>query len=357
MYKIFAVNPGSTSTKLGLFEDEKPIISVKIEHPSHELNRFPKIIDQYPLRKNAMIEFLKKNGVEISSLSAVVGRGGLLKPFPSGTYHVDVKMIEDLSSAKYGEHASNLGALLAFGFEWDYNIPSYVVDPVGVDEMMDIARLSGLKEISRKSQWHALNSRAVVRQVCRNEGWDFKKENFVSAHLGGGITIAALERGRSVDVTNGFDAGPFTPERAGAIPTLELVKICFSGKYDQETILRLLVGKGGLVNYLGTSNLIEIERRIDQGDDYAKMVLNGMAYQVAKEIGGMVAVLCGKVKCIVITGGCAHSKRLVKKIIDHIKCFSAVFVVPGEDELGSLAQGALRVLCGEEIPLEYCKLA
>ncbi len=351
--KILVVNPGSTTTKMGLFENETPKAVQKVDHPASELERFPRIMDQYALRRQAMLDFLRNNSVDPHDLSAIVSRGGLLKPLPSGTYEVNTRMVETLISGDFGEHASNIGAILAYGFRWDFKVPAYVVDPPVVDEMIDIARLSGLKEIPRRSLWHALNILAVARQVCAKEGFDLKKENFVVAHLGGGISVAALEKGKAIDVSNGLEAGPYTPERAGTLPSCELVKLCFSGKFSQAEVMKLVVGRGGLVNYLGTSNLKEVQKRIEQGDDFARMVFNGMCHQIVKEIGSYVAVLKGAVKRIIITGGAANSHAIVLRIREYVEAFAPVIVVPGEDELAALAQGGLRVLRGEESPREY----
>ncbi len=351
--RIFVVNPGSTTTKLGIFEDEKPVAIGKVDHSPKELEAYPKVLDQCQMRRQVMLDFLGKHGLEPADLNAVVGRGGLLKPMVGGTYAVSEAMVEDLQSGNYGEHASNLGAVLAYSFHRDFNIPAFIVDPVVVDEMRDIARYSGLKEIPRRSIWHALNIRAVIRQVCKTEGWNFTSDNFVGTHLGGGISVVAMEAGRSVDVSNGLEAGPYTPERAGTLPTLDLAALCYSGKYTHAEMKKLVVGRGGLVNYLGTSNLIDISKRIEQGDEYARSVLAGMAYQVAKEIGSYFAVLKGKVRAFVITGGAAKCTFLVDNIKEYITPLGRVVVVPGEDELAALAMGGLRVLRGEEKAWEY----
>lgn len=352
-HRILVVNPGSTSTKLGLFEDEKQVAAQKIEHPAFELEKFPRTMDQYGLRRQVMLEFLKERQILPRQLSAVVARGGLLKPLPSGTYRICAKIVEDLAASRYGEHASNIAAILAYGLQWDFQIPAFLVDPVVVDELSDIARLSGLKEIPRRSLWHALNILAVTRLVCRRENWNFRDENFVIAHLGGGISVAAIDHGRCIDVSNGLEAGPYSPERAGTLPSLELVDLCFSGKHTHAEMRRLIVGNGGLVNYLGTSNLVEIEHRIGQGDDYAQLVLAGMCYQISKEIGSFVAVLKGKVKRIILTGGAANSTLIVSRIKEHTEAFAPVVVVPGEDELSALALGCLRVLRKEENARSY----
>lgn len=353
LYKILVVNPGSTSTKLGLFENEKQVAEKKVNHSSEDIAQYPTILDQVGLRRQAMDEFLRETGVAPSSLAAVVGRGGLLKPLPSGTYRVNRQILEDLQTSRYGEHASNMGALLANSYTIDYGTPAFIVDPPIVDELQNIARYTGIKEIPRRSIWHALNIMAVVRQTCKNEGFDLTRDNFVVAHIGGGISVASIERGRCIDVSNGLEAGPFTPERAGTLPTIELVNMCFSGKYTQSEMKKLLVGRGGLVNYLGTSSLFEVENRIKEGDKTFCEVFDAMCYQIAKEIGSYVAVLKGKVKRIIITGGGAKCPPLVEKVREYVSAFAPVHVVPGEDELAALALGGLRVLRKEAPASEY----
>jgi butyrate kinase len=354
-HRILVVNPGSTSTKVGLFENEQLIAEKKLTHSAEELSQFPSIIDQVDFRRQVMDSFLKENNIEPQNLNAVVGRGGLLRPLAGGTYKVNDAMIADLKSCKYGEHASNIGAMLAGSFQKDYQIPAFIVDPVIVDEMHDLARFSGIKEVSRRSVWHALNVMAVLRQTCKTEGFKLENENFVVAHIGGGVSVSAIEKGRCIDVSNGLEEGPYTPERAGSLPTLELVKLCFSGKYTQAEIKKLLVGKGGLVSYLGTSNMVEIAEKINQGNTEYDQVFSAMAYQIAKTIGSYVAVLKGKVTCIILTGGGTQNKLLVSKISHYISSFAKIHLVPGEDELLALAQGGLRVLRHEIEAHEYTK--
>lgn len=351
--KILVINPGSTSTKIGLFENEKLIGAKKILHSTEELDKYPNIIDQVDFRRAAIIDFVNEMNVAPTELSAVVGRGGLVKPLAGGTYKVNEALKEDLRSGAYGEHASNLGALIADTFTKEYGAPSFIVDPVIVDEWNDIARYSGLKEIPRTCVWHALNIRAVLRQSCKDLSLDLHKENFVAVHLGGGITVASIENGRCIDNTNGLIEGPFSPERAGDIPPTPLVDLCFSGKYTKSQIKKMLVGKGGMVSYLGTSNLIELEERVFKGDKAYIEILNAMAYQVSKSIGSCVSVLKGKVSRIIITGGGAHCKPLVDEISSYVKCFAPIHCVPGEDELSALALGGLRVLRGEEKAMDY----
>lgn len=350
---ILVVNPGSTSTKLGLFEDQKQISVKKVAHSAEEIAKYPKINDQVKMRRSVMDEFLSENSVVASELGAVVGRGGLLKPMRSGTYNVNQKMVDDLTSSTYGEHASNIGAMLAWTFNQDFGVPAFIVDPVVVDELQEQARFTGIKEIPRRSIWHALNIMAVVRHHCKVSNLDREKENFVVVHIGGGISVAAIKGGRCIDVSNGLEAGPFTPERAGTLPSLELVNLCFSGKYTHDEIKKLVVGRGGLVNYLGTSALPEVEKRINEGDQYAKSVLDAMSYQIAKEVGSYLVVLKGQVNSILLTGGGANNKIVTGIIKDYVETFAPVKIYPGEDELSSLALGALRVLKDETKALEY----
>lgn len=353
VFKILVVNPGSTSTKVGLFANEKLLAEKKATHSFEEISKFASINDQVDFRRKVMDDFLKENNVSPKELAAVVGRGGLLKPLPSGTYKVNDAILDDLKSCKYGEHASNIGALLANCFQKDFQIPAFIVDPPIVDELISIARYTGLKEIPRRSVWHALNIMAVVRQTCKSQNFSLENDNFVVAHMGGGISVAAIEKGRCIDVSNGLEEGPFTPERAGMIPSLELVKLCFSGKYSEAEIKKLLVGRGGLVNYLGTSSMVEVAEKINQGDKKYEEVFSAMCHQIAKEIGAYFAVLKGNVKRIILTGGGANNKLLISKVCEYIGPIAPIHVVPGEDELAALALGGLRVLRNDVAASDY----
>lgn len=353
IFKILVINPGSTSTKLGLFENEELIKDKKIMHSTTELDKYANVMEQADFRQAAIVDFLKELNVKPEELAAVVGRGGLAKPLTGGTYKINEELKADLRSGSYGEHASNLGALLANYFTTKYEVPSFIVDPVIVDEWHDIARYSGLKDIPRTSVWHALNIRSVVRQSCIDLKLDMANENFVAVHLGGGISVASIEKGRCIDCTNGLIEGPFSPERAGDIPPTPLVELCFSGKFTKDQIKRMLIGKGGVVDYLGTSNLIEVEDKVLEGDPEFCKILDAMAYQISKAIGSYVAVLKGKVNRIIITGGGAYCKPLVDEIASYVSSFAPIHLVPGEDELMALSLGALRVLRGEEEAKEY----
>lgn len=353
-YKILVINPGSTSTKVALFSNEQLLFDKKIEHSSEELSVFHKIIDQYEFRLGIILNFLKGKGIDHSALDAVVGRGGLLKPIASGTYRVNEKMLEDLHKGVSGEHASNLGGLLAHGIAEKLYIPSYIVDPVVIDEMKPVARISGIPEIPRISILHTLNQKAVARKAALDLGKNYKKVNFVVAHLGGGISVGIHCKGSIIDVNNALNGeGPFTPERSGGLPVGALVNLCFSGKFTKEEILKKIKGKGGLVAYLNTNDVREVIKRIEQGDKKAKLILEAMAYQVAKEIGAAATVLKGQIDAIILTGGIAYANEFVNMIRDRVSFISLVMVYPGEEEMLALCEGALRVLKGEEVAKIY----
>jgi butyrate kinase len=345
---ILTINPGSTSTKVALFKDNQNVHQKNLSHSAEDLEKLGRVADQYEYRMGIILDWMKETGIGLDSLAAVVGRGGLLAPIPGGTYKVSQKMIEDLKTAVRGEHASNLGAMLAKGIADNAGVQSFIVDPVSVDEFEDIARISGLPELPRRTLGHALNIKAVAYRVAKEEGKPLKQLGMIIAHLGGGISITPLKDGRMIDVNGANDQGPFSPERAGGVPTGTIVKIAFSGKFTHKELKRKLIGKAGLVGYLGTNDAREVERMIEQGDQKAQLVLRAMAYQIAKEIGAMATVLKGKVDYIVLTGGLAHSKRLVSGITDMVSFIAPVKVHPGEDEMRALAEGAYRVLSGEE---------
>ena len=352
-YKIFTINPGSTSTKVALFENKNPIFKQTISHSPFELQRFERIWGQYEYRKEKIMNLLKEMDVKIGDISAVVGRGGLFKPLKGGTYIVDDNMISDARCAKYGEHASNLGCVLAYGIAWSYHTPAYVVDPPSVDEMIPFARYSGLKELPRRSIVHALNIHATARMAASAIKKDYRKSRFVVAHLGGGMSITAVDGGKIIDCSLGLSGGPFTPERAGALPIIELLELAYSGEYTFDELKKRIIGGGGLVSYLNTNDAKEVEKRIIAGDNYAKEVYEAMAFQIAKEIGSMASVLKGDVDGVILTGGLAHSKMLLDWIKERISYIGKVMVYPGEDEMKALALGCLRVLKGEEEALKY----
>jgi len=353
-YKILVINPGSTSTKVVLFSNEQLLFGKKIEHSSKELSNFNKIIDQYHFRQDIILSFLKEKGINLSTLNAVVGRGGLLKPIASGTYRINEKMLEDLHRGVMGEHASNLGGLLAYGIAENLSIPSYIVDPVVIDEMKPVARISGMPEIPRISILHALNQKAVARKVALDLGKKYEKCNFIIAHLGGGISVGIHCKGNVIDVNNALNGeGPFTPERSGGVPVGGLVELCFSGKFTKDEIMKKIKGKGGLVAYLNTNDVREVIKMIKHGDKKAKLILEAMAYQVAKEIGAGATVLRGQIDAIILTGGIAYNNEFVNMVRDRVSFLSLVMVYPGEEEMLSLCEGALRVLRGEEVEKIY----
>ncbi len=349
MFRILVINPGSTSTKIAVFDDDKEVFKKNISHPVEELSKFEKIIDQYEFRKEVIKKALSNAQYDLKRFSAIVGRGGLLKPIPSGTYLVNELMIETLKKGEYGEHASNLGAILAKTLASPYNLPSYIVDPVVVDEMEDIARLSGLPQLRRKSIFHALNQKAVARRAATELGKTYEECNFIVAHLGGGISVGVHRRGKVVDVNNALNGdGPFTPERSGGLPAWDLVKLSLSGQYTKKEIKKMITGKGGVVAYLGTNDMREVEKKVKEGDKGYKLVFEAMAYQVAKEIASLSAVLSGIVDAIILTGGLAYSEIFTRWIKERVNFISKVLVYGGEDEMKALALGALRVLKGEE---------
>lgn len=352
-YKILAINPGSTSTKIAVYTDEMINFEQVIRHSIDELKPFAKIYDQYNYRLQLVEKALEDHNIKVNELSAVVGRGGPLKPLSSGTYAVNDIMIEDLKTEVQTEHASNLGGILARGIADQVNIPAFIVDPVSVDELQPLARISGLPEIPRRSLFHALNLKAVAHRVAKTVNKDYNDLTLIMVHLGGGISVGIQRNGQMIDVSNPNDLGPFSPERAGAVPSYGLINLCFSGQYTLNDIKKKLIGHAGLMAHLGTSDGREVESRIASGDTKAALIYEAMAYQVAKEIGAMATVVNGRLDGIVLTGGLAYSTMLVKMITERVNFIGEVIVHPGEDELKALAEGALRVLRGEEQPKVY----
>jgi butyrate kinase len=351
---ILVINPGSTSTKLSVYRGKREVYAETLYHTAEELSAYRRITDQYPFRVRVIEELLRKNGFGDALFDAIVARGGLLHPLEGGTYRVNEKMVEELLEARYGEHASNLGAIIAWNLSRTRGIPAFIVDPVVVDEMDQIARLSGLPELPRKSIFHALNQKAAARKAAERLGRKYTEVNLIVAHLGGGITVGLHKQGRVVDVNNGLDGeGPYTPERTGTLPVGDLIRLCYSGKYTREEMLQRNRGRGGVVAYLGTNDMREVERRALAGEPQWRLVFEGMAYQVAKEICALSAVVAGKVDAIVLTGGIANSELFVSWIRERVSFLAPVFVFPGEMEMEALALGAYRVLVGEEQAKEY----
>ena len=350
MYKILSVNPGSTSTKFAVYEDEKLVCLHTIRHSADDLKSFKSLLEQHEFRKNLMVDYLAKDGIDITELSAVVGRGGLVRPLESGVYSVNDKYVDDLKTRYSAEHASNLGGVIAR--EIAETIPgclALIADPVVVDEYQDVARISGLPQIPRRSMFHALNHKAIARKYAAANGTTYEKLNLVIAHMGGGISVAAHRLGKVVDSNQGLDGyGPFSPERAGTLDAGQLVDLCFEGKYTHDEIRKLLVGNGGLMAHLGINDTKVILQTVESGDKKARLVLEALAYNVAKEIGAMLAVLHGEADAVILTGGIAYSKFVVEYIKKMISPIIKVTVYPGEDEMESLAISGLRVLRGEE---------
>jgi butyrate kinase len=353
-HRVLSINPGATSTKVAIYEDEKPEKVQSIRHSPSELSSFKKTIDQLDCRKSLVLKFLRENKIKIKSLSAVVGRGGPFKSLFSGTYRVNQKMLSDVRSGNVqADHVSNLGCLLAFDLTRGTDIPAFIVDPVSVDEFPSVARISGLPELPRRSLGHALNIKMVARKAAEKMGTKYEKLNLIIVHLGSGISVTSHQKGKMIDVNNANDGGPFSPQRVGSIPVTGLAKLCLSGKYTYPQIYERLTKRGGLLAHLGTDNLEGVEKRITNGDDKAKLIYKAMVYQIAKEIGAMATTLAGKIDAIVLTGGMANSKRLVKEIKERVKFLAPLLVFPGEDEMEALTRGALRVLNGEEKAKEY----
>lgn len=353
-FRVLAINPGSTTTKIGVFDSERLLMEHTIRHSNDVISRFSSIIEQYEYRKNSILEALEREGISISKLDAVCGRGGLLRPIAGGTYSVNDQMLEDLKIGYSGQHASNLGGILANEIATSLNIPAYIVDPVVVDELEPLARISGMALINRKSIFHALNQKAVARRYAKQINVKYEELNLIVTHMGGGITVGAHRNGRVIDVNNGLHGdGPFSPERAGTVPSGDLVELCFSGEYYRKEVMKQLVGQGGLVGYLGTNDAVLIEKRIANGDEEAELIYKAMAYQIAKEIGSAASVLSGKVDAIILTGGLAYGEEFIEYISSKVDWISDIIVYPGEDELQALAEGAIRVLTGEECAKNY----
>ncbi len=354
--RILAINPGSTSTKFGVYDDLNEVLVKTLRHTVDELYPYPRILDQYEFRKNIIIDSLLEEEISLASLDVVVARGGLIKPIPGGVYKVNDILIDDLKKEILGEHASNLGALIAREIVQSSgkDIDAFIVDPVVVDEMEDIARYSGNPLLPRQSIFHALNQKAVARRYAHDIGVEYKDLNLIVVHLGGGISVGVHKGARVIDVNNGLDGeGPFSPERSGSVPVGALVKLCFSGRFQMVEIRKMITGKGGLVGYFGTNSAQDIEERVQNGDVAAKIIYEAMAYQVAKEIGSCATVLKGKVDAIIITGGLAYSKTLINWITDRVSFISKVIVYPGEDEIHALVEGVYYAHKGEIEIKEY----
>jgi len=348
---ILAVNVGSTSTKVAFYRDAERLVQETLTYGAAELAGFKDLREQLPLREAGLRAFIEKNGIDMKTVDLVISRGGLGRPAPAGAYAIDEAMCEDLMEGRYGKHPSALGPSMAMGLARQYGIPAVVIDPPSTDEFQPLARVSGLPEIERKSAFHALNQKAAARRAAAKLGKRYEDVNLVVAHLGGGITIGAHSRGRVIDCTHGLTEGPFSPERAGALPTQDLLDL--AGRMGPKDLSKKLVGQGGLAAYLGTTDAVKVEAAVKAGDAKAELIYRAMAYQVAKDIGAMAAVLAGDVDAVVLTGGLAHSGMLTGWVEKQVQFIAPVCIFPGEDEMEAMAEGALRILRGEETPRTY----
>lgn len=352
-FEVLAINPGSTSTKIAWFRDDEELWRETIRHDPKELDPYPSIADQFEFRLSTIERTVAAHGASMNNLSAVVGRGGVVDPIPGGTYRVEEALLKRLRVGKPWEHASNLGGILADAIGRPRDIPAFIVDPVAVDELKPVARITGLPELPKVSLGHALNVKATVRRAAKDLGKPWDALNFIVVHLGGGITVCAHERGRMVETNNGNDFRPFSPERAGGLPSGDLVRMCYGSELTMNEMLRKIVGRGGLSAYTGTSDVREVKAMIAEGDARAKEAYEAMAFAVAKEIGACAAVLSGAVDAVLFTGGIAFDSDFVALVQKRVQWIAPVLVYPGEDEMPALVQGALRVLRGEEKGMAY----
>lgn len=352
--KSLIINPGSTSTKIGVFEDETLLFEETLRHSTEEISQYASIVDQKDFRKEIITNLLKEKDFDINSLNMIVGRGGMLKPIPGGTYEVTDELLYDLKIGKQGQHASNLGGILAREIADTIGVPAYIVDPVVVDELIPIARYSGVPELPRTSVFHALNQKAVAKRYAKETGKAYDTLNLIVVHMGGGVSVGAHHNGRIIDVFNALDGdGAFSPERAGAVPSGALIKMCFSGEYTEKEVYSKIVGKGGFNAYLGTNDMRDVVKAANEGNEKASELIEAFIFQVCKDMGSMACVLNGKVDQIIVTGGIAYNQIVIDKIKERTEWIAPFTVYAGEDELLALVQGGLRVLNGEEKAMEY----
>lgn len=351
-FRVLAINPGSTSTKVAVYDDENLIMSESIAHSSEELSKYKCNMDQLEMRTEAIEKLLEEKEIDVKSLNAVVGRGGALPPVKSGAYRVNDLMIDTLKNRPVLDHASNLGAVIAKSIADSVEIDSFIYDSISVDEMSDVARISGLKDFERTSMGHALNTRAMALKYAKDKGLDYKSLNLIVAHVGGGATVYLHEHGQMSDMISD-DEGPFSPDRSGRVPCIALIEECYANNFSLYDMKKKIRGKGGIYSYLNTNDLRKVEEMISDGDKYAEIVYDAMVYQMAKAIGEMATVVDGDVDAIIVTGGIAHSNMFTSKLKKKVGFISHVEIMPGENEMESLAFGALRVLKGEETAREF----
>ncbi len=353
-YNILTINPGSTSTKVAVFKNRELLLELTLRHCINGLSKFPTIIDQFDFRKEIIINAVKEAGIELNSLDVVIGRGGLIKSIPSGVYEVNEALKADLLSCDKGEHASNLGGLIADDIAKSIGVKAYIADPVVVDEMCDVAKVTGIKGIERRSIFHALNQKAISRQYAEEIGREYEDLNLIVAHMGGGVSVGAHHKGQIIDVNNALNGdGPFSPERAGSIPAGQLVELCFSGKYTHDEINKLLCGNGGFLSLIGTNDSRDLTTLIQGGDKYAKLILDAFSYNVCKSIGAMFVALEGRVDAIILTGGVANNPLVCEYMLEKVNYIAPIVIKPGENELEALAFNALFVLEGKVEPKIY----
>jgi len=353
--RILVINPGSTSTKIAVYQNYTPLFLKSINHPIEELRKYKRIADQYEFRKNIVLNELKHAEIDLESISIIIGRGGLIKPIESGIYEVNSAMLKDLRDGYLGEHASNLGGLISYDLAKSLpNAKALIADPVVVDELQDVARIAGHPKFRRYSIFHALNQKAIARSYAYSHDKKYEELNLIVAHLGGGISVGAHCKGKVIDVNNALDGeGPFSPERSGTIPAGQLVNLCYSNEYQCEDVKKMIIGEGGLIAYLGTNDAYKVELQARAGDKLSIQIQEAMSYQVGKAIGEMAVVLKGEVDAILLTGGIANNAMVTDYVKSMVRFIAQVIVYPGDDEMKALAQNALRVIKGEVQYKEY----
>lgn len=355
MKRILAINPGATSTKIAVFEGDNQIFVKNLKHSTEELSKFPKIADQYEFRRDVILSELNAAGIDLNTINIIMGRGGLIKPLKSGVYRINDLMKEHLVMGYNGQHACNLGGLIADSIAKSIGLnEAFIADPVIVDEMEDVARITGHPDFERKSIFHALNQKAIARMYARDNGKKYDELNLIVCHMGGGVSVGAHRQGRVIDVNQALDGeGPFSPERSGSLPMNQFMKACFSGKYTMEDMQKILVGKGGYVGYFGSNDALAVEKAAIAGDPKAELLEEAFAYQVAKQIGENAVVLKGKIDAIILTGGIAYGKPVIARIKRYVDWMAPVAVYPGEDEMAAMALNANLIINGEVEVQDY----